>query len=167
MSSTAPPAYASVQNRRVQLKSWIDVLFEGNQAAFGASTNDGKTQINQGEVSGLLKEKSFGENRARRLEQQSYMPPGYLDSQDMPGSPPPPKNQAQQTTYGAPQPVVPLARPIIWPFHLVSYGRLQDLKRSLGTRAGNEAIRDLDKYLDSLVAKWEREAQLKKNTSHN
>ena len=67
----------TVQIRRARLKHWIDTRFNGRQADFIAAANE---RINQGEVSNLLKDKSFGEKRARRLEQQANMPEGYLDT---------------------------------------------------------------------------------------
>jgi hypothetical protein len=150
--------------RRVQLKRWIDELFEGSQAAFIASTNDGKTQINQGELSGLLKEKSFGEKRARRLELQAGMPAGYLDSNVGP-------QRAAQSgkSYVAqePQPgtvTLSAERAMRWPFHSVTYGRLMDLKHVLGPKAGSEALRELDRFLDAMVSKFEHEAAAKKRS---
>ncbi len=164
MVSTTPLTSAVVHNRRTQLRRWIDTYFDGNQAAFGASTNDGKSQVNQGEVSGLLKEKSFGEKRARRLEQQAHMPPGYLESTESPTEyPSRAAQQVQEPLHGIA--AVPIARPQLWPFQLVTQERLADLKRALGPRQGTEAMRDLDKYLDVLVAKWERELAGKKKSA--
>lgn len=60
--------------RRRRLKEWIDTKCGGMQSVFV-----GRTGINQGELSALLKEKSFGEKKARRLEQQAGMPPFWLD----------------------------------------------------------------------------------------
>lgn len=64
-----------VARRRLNLKAWIDERFKGVQAAFVD-----KTGINQGELSGLLRAKSFGEKKARALEKQAGMPDGWLDS---------------------------------------------------------------------------------------
>ena len=63
-----------VQNRRARLRQWIDQHCAGSQAQFVA-----KTGINQGELSGLLRAKSFGEKKARTLEAQAGMPVGWLD----------------------------------------------------------------------------------------
>lgn len=63
-----------VAYRRKRLQEWIDLHYHGVQSAFIAATG-----VNQGELSGLLRSKSFGEKRARRLEQQARMPDGYLD----------------------------------------------------------------------------------------
>lgn len=63
-----------VSYRRKRLQNWIDRHYGGVQSAFIAATG-----VNQGELSGLLRSKSFGEKRARRLEQQARMPNGYLD----------------------------------------------------------------------------------------
>jgi len=63
-----------VARRRRKLKAWIDEKFKGVQASFVE-----RTGINQGELSGLLKEKSFGEKKARALERQAGMPQYWLD----------------------------------------------------------------------------------------
>lgn len=63
-----------VARRRRNLKAWIDTHFRGVQAAFVEHTG-----INQGELSGLLKAKSFGEKKARALEKQAGIPFGWLD----------------------------------------------------------------------------------------
>jgi len=62
-----------VAARRARLKAWIDDKFGGVLASFIA-----QTKINQGELSALLKDKSFGEKKAAKLEKQARMPPGYL-----------------------------------------------------------------------------------------
>jgi hypothetical protein len=65
-----------VAARRARLREWIDKHHNGSQASFIRST---KPQINQGELSGLLKDKSFEQKRAFSLERQTpSMPPGYL-----------------------------------------------------------------------------------------
>ncbi len=70
-----------VARRRTNLKAWIDEKYDGSQARFVDDTG-----INQGELSGLLRVKSFGEKKARALEAQAKMPPFYLDSEN--GEPP-------------------------------------------------------------------------------
>jgi phage repressor protein C with HTH and peptisase S24 domain len=62
-----------VAARRARLREWIDTYFSGKQADFVAVTG-----INQGELSGLLKTKSFGEKKAAALEIAAGMPAGYL-----------------------------------------------------------------------------------------
>jgi phage repressor protein C with HTH and peptisase S24 domain len=61
--------------RREKLKKWIEDNLAGSQAKFVEITG-----INQGELSALLKEKSFGEKKARKLEAQAGMPDFYLDT---------------------------------------------------------------------------------------
>ena len=61
--------------RRQRLQQIIDEMFGGSQAKFIE-----KTEINQGELSGLLKQKSFGEKKARKIEQQIGLAAGYLDT---------------------------------------------------------------------------------------
>jgi len=62
-----------VRARRRRLNDWIRDNYEGSRPAFIDATG-----INQGELSGLLREKSFGEKRARTIEQLAKMPEGYL-----------------------------------------------------------------------------------------
>ena len=158
------PNYSEVDNRREQLRRWINHWFGGNQTAFIASTNDGERQVNQGELSGLLKTKSFGEKRARSLELQAHMPRGYLDSKAAPGLQAEidtPEKAVRSPQIGSN--VLEVRRPpLSWPFHTVTYGRLIDLKRALGQRVGHEALRDIDSILDVVVTKWERVAAAKK-----
>jgi SOS-response transcriptional repressor LexA len=65
----------TVSTRRSRLKEWIDTHCNKSQATFIEITG-----INQGELSGLLKEKSFGEKKARKLEELAGMPKYWLDS---------------------------------------------------------------------------------------
>lgn len=62
-----------VLNRRVQLRKWITERYP-SQAAFVAAHN-----LNQGEISGLLRDKSFGGRKARNLEKKAEMPLRYLE----------------------------------------------------------------------------------------
>jgi SOS-response transcriptional repressor LexA len=64
----------TVLNRRLRLKLWLDMHFQGQQSAFIEATG-----INQGELSGLLKSKSFGEKKARTIEKQAGMPYHWLE----------------------------------------------------------------------------------------
>ena len=64
-----------VAARRARLWEWIVKYHDKKQASFIRSTNP---RINQGELSGLLKDKSFEQKRAFSLEKQAGMPPGYL-----------------------------------------------------------------------------------------
>lgn len=66
-----------VKNRRLRLKQWIDERFDGVPARL-----IDRIDINQGELSGLLRTKSFGEKKARSIELKAGMPVGYLDSTD-------------------------------------------------------------------------------------
>lgn len=63
----------TVAIRRQRLREWIDTKHGGSQAAFVLAT-----RINQGELSGLLKDKSFGEKKAASIEAAAGMPAGYL-----------------------------------------------------------------------------------------
>lgn len=63
-----------VEVRRERLREWINDKYKGIQAGFVEDTG-----INQGELSGLLKAKSFGERKARNIEKMAGMPDGWLD----------------------------------------------------------------------------------------
>lgn len=69
-----------VDNRRKKLRLWIDLHFEGSQSRFIEDCALHGHEINQGELSGLLKSKSFGEKKARSLETLARMPPRHLDT---------------------------------------------------------------------------------------
>lgn len=62
----------TIENRRARLAELIARF--GSQAEFCRQTGE-----NQGEISGLLKEKSFGEKKARKLERLSGVEAGWLD----------------------------------------------------------------------------------------
>lgn len=59
--------------RRARLAQLIAERYK-SQADFVSSTGE-----NQGEVSGLLKTKSFGEKKARKIESKAGLPAGWLD----------------------------------------------------------------------------------------
>lgn len=67
------PDTPAVATRRRRLRQWIEERHGGSQAAFAAAAS-----INQGELSLLLKDKSFGEKRAATIEAAAGMPAGYL-----------------------------------------------------------------------------------------
>lgn len=81
MATRSDAAIRDADNRRVRLRQWIDEHFGGSQAAFVAAH-----KLNQGEISSLLKDKSFGSVKARNLETLTDMPERYLD--DRQGSAP-------------------------------------------------------------------------------
>lgn len=143
-------------NRRNQLRRWIDAHHGGSQASFIASTNDGTKQLNQGELSALLKNKSFGERKARALEQQTGMPDGYLDQ--------PPDKPNPYALSDDVKPVTSIAPPLRgWPFPSASLERIMRLKKGLGARAGLEALHDMDKTLEIVVLKWEKKLDERNN----
>jgi len=63
-----------VSIRRKRLKQVIDERFGGRQTRFVDATG-----INAGELSALMRDKHFGEKKARSLEEQAGLPGGYLD----------------------------------------------------------------------------------------
>ena len=61
--------------RRANLRQWIDERCGGRQALFAQTA-----AVNPGELSALLKNKSFGEKKARKLAQAAAMPAMWLDT---------------------------------------------------------------------------------------
>lgn len=145
--------------RRRQLRQWIAMHFDGVQSEFIKSTNDGATQINQGELSGLLSSKSFGEKRARRLEEQAKMPRGYLDGVQEPASSAILASEEVATGY------TNASTPSRWPFARVTQYRLESLRKLLGPQRGHQAMRDIDEMLETVVLKWERRAEEEKSAA--
>ena len=61
--------------RRANLRQWIDERCGGRQALFAQIA-----AVNPGELSALLKNKSFGAKKARKIEQAAAMPAMWLDT---------------------------------------------------------------------------------------
>jgi len=70
----------TVLNRTKKLRAWIDANCRGAQVDFISQCSNRAYEISQGELSGLLKAKSFGEKKARAIERGAGMPLGYLDA---------------------------------------------------------------------------------------
>lgn len=146
MSSEDRPAVAT---RRARLQAWIDRFHKGVQKDFIAAH-----KLNQGEISGLLRRKSFGEKKAEKLEQDVGMPEGFLSDEAIPFP-------------GAPAGEEPLARTVEDAYHAESeagvtgsatppgYVRFQLLDGAAGMGDGvenqdyPEVIREVD------IASWE------------
>jgi len=62
--------------RRRNLRQWIADKYGSQQTRFAEAI-----AINQGELSALLKNKSFGEKKARKIEQAAQMPAMWLDQE--------------------------------------------------------------------------------------
>jgi hypothetical protein len=77
--------------RRARLAQLIQEKYGGSQARFVDETGE-----NQSEVSGLLRAKSFGERKARKLETKCELPQGWLDIDPGP-------NDAAKTSQAAVQ----------------------------------------------------------------
>lgn len=60
--------------RRHNLRQWIEKYYGGLQTRFAEAV-----ALNTGELSALLKNKSFGEKKARKIEQAAKMPAMWLD----------------------------------------------------------------------------------------
>ena len=166
MLPTDDPA---ITNRRARLRLWIDTHFGGSHTLFLASTNNGEKQMNQGELSALLRNKTFGERRARSLEAMAHMPARYLDtpmdSEASTGQPGPKvQDQPKTNPYASKSHALP-APPVGWPFAKVSLARLVSLKKDLGPRLGATAMQDIEETLELVVNKWERRASASEGKS--
>lgn len=154
------PDDPAIANRRARLREWIDTHFGGSLTLFIASTNNGEKQMNQGELSALLRNKTFGERRARSLEALAHMPPRYLEGPAASASEAAPhlvREPAKTTPLGKANEPSPKA-PMGWPFAKVSLARIVELKKQLGARNGAAAMQDIDETLELVVSKWERRA---------
>lgn len=65
--------------RRARLAQLIRERYDSSQSKFVEETGE-----NQGEVSALLRTKSFGERKARKIEAKCGLPSGWMDSADVP-----------------------------------------------------------------------------------
>ena len=92
-----------VSNRRRRLRKLIDEKY-GSQAGFVRTTGE-----NQGEVSDLLKSKSFGEKKARSLEVKCGLPEGWLDVDEDAALAPPGAGTRPQPEGHAPEWMAPEA----------------------------------------------------------
>jgi hypothetical protein len=63
--------------RRARLAQLIRERYDGSQARFVDETGE-----HQSEVSGLMRTKSFGERKARKLETKCQVPVGWFDIED-------------------------------------------------------------------------------------
>jgi SOS-response transcriptional repressor LexA len=77
--------------RRRRLAQLIEEKYDGVQAKFVSETGQ-----NQGEISALLKNKSFGEKKARKIEQACDLPDKWLDT-------PPEVERMEAAVYSAPE----------------------------------------------------------------
>ena len=74
--SATPHIMNTTDLRRRNLRQWIADKYGGQQTRFAEAI-----AINQGELSALLKNKSFGEKKARKIEQAAQMPAMWLDQE--------------------------------------------------------------------------------------
>lgn len=91
--------------RRQRLRQLIQERYGDSQARFIDETGE-----NQGEISGLLRTKSFGEKKARNLEKKVGLPAGWLDTPLQAGDQVQPTEKPAAVPAPAPGPyLVPLA----------------------------------------------------------
>lgn len=108
MATRSDAALRDAENRRTRLRQWIDEHHNGSQASFVAAHN-----LNQGEISSLLKDKSFGGVKARNLETLTGMPERYLDERLDIAPPPAPAPVGMPTTFRDGPPVGYVRLPVM------------------------------------------------------
>jgi len=86
--------------RRARLAQLIEEQYGGSQTKFVEKTGE-----NQSEISGLLRTKSFGERKARKLEERAGVECGWLD---MSATPSPQEGSRNDT----PVHYIPKAKPV-------------------------------------------------------
>jgi len=73
-------------HRKARLAKWIDERCGGSQAALLKKINenlkDDESPMGSSELSTLLKDRAFGEKKARKLERQASMPRLWLDQEE-------------------------------------------------------------------------------------
>lgn len=105
--------------------------------------------------------KPVGDKMMRLIEAAFDLPRAWLDlplRAAMPGTAPVEVNGFVRLLISEPSPDTPPLPRLIWPFKLVAYSRITGLQKTLGPRLAQEALNDIDKFLDLAVMKWEREA---------
>ena len=111
---------------------------------------------------GKAGKKRIGDDMTDIIEGAFGLPPGWMEMPlgTRPEASPlaPPHRAAEPGARDAASATRPL-HALRWPFPTVTYQRVMELKRTLGTKRGAEAMRDIDALLDVAVIKWERTAQ--------
>lgn len=129
--------------RRARLAQLIQEKYEGSQAKFVDETGE-----NQGEVSGLLRTKAFGEKKARKLEEKCGLPRGWFDidpaaetATEMPAAP------ARRPTLSVVENVEPQWMALVYVTQreldlLTNYRSSSDMGKSLVETAAESAAGD-------------------------
>lgn len=110
--------------RRAKLRTWIDLHCHGIQSEFLTSCARNGYELSQSELSGLLRQKSFGEKKARAIERGAGMPSRHLDTPDG-------YTSAQPTAQPEVEESTPSSR-WMWPFKKIrpeQYDLLDDEQR--------------------------------------
>lgn len=151
------PAYVSMPTRRRnRLRKWIADHCDGLQVKFIEKCAARGHHLNQGELSGLLNKKSFGEKKARSIEAMAGMDVGWLDLDD--------STRAETALPHASEPLREYSVPASdWPFTRVPYSRLSALIRHLGPKQARELIDTLDQQIEATVFLWENKPRAAAN----
>lgn len=130
--------------RRARLAQLIQEKYEGSQAKFVDETGE-----NQGEVSGLLRTKAFGEKKARKLEEKCGLPRGWLDTDPAaePASEPAVARPAQRPVLSVVENIEPQWMALVYVTQreldlLTNYRSSSDIGKSLVETAAESAAGD-------------------------
>lgn len=111
---------------------------------------------------GKIGRKNLGPESMAKITRRYQLSHGWFDKPlgaELPNLAPLSANatEANVANENPQQPAITSVHQLRWPFHLVTYHRLMDLKRGLGHKAGTQAMTDMNKQLEGIVLKWERE----------
>lgn len=157
-SENAPMELA--EHRKNRLRELMDHTCEGKIAELARRIERSDNYVSRMLYPvGKPQEKPIADKMQRVIEAAFALPRGWFDmpmGTALPG-------QTQNTPIrlmpaSDPGLEAPRQHNITWPFKRVSYRRITELQKTLGYKQGQEAINDIDKYLDIAVMKWEREA---------
>lgn len=106
--------------------------------------------------------KNVGPSIMRKVQQEFSLPPGWFDlplGHQLPYTPTDAAVPAPTVQEPAPRVIAGIKprRGIEWPFKIVTYQRIDKVRRHFSSRGMPSAMADIDKHLDVLVARWEIE----------
>ena len=114
--------------------------------------------------------KNVGLAIVRKVSEAFNLPPGWFDLPLGQGLPhlPPGNNAAPKAQEPAPldTPSIKLKREIDWPFKIVTYQRIDKVRRHFSGRDMPAAMSDIDQYLNVLVTRWEIEMNKPKRVAN-
>lgn len=153
------------EHRKHRLRELMDHCCEGKIAVLARRIERSDNYVSRMLYPvGKPQEKPIADKMQRVIESAFQLPRGWFDmpmGAALPGTQPTTPIRLMSCSDPGTEP--PRQQVIHWPFKRVSYSRITALQKSLGARHAQEAISDIDKYLDIAVEKWEREVRAAKS----